>query len=470
MKKSRQICLVLTVVVLFQLFIIPVAAQTPNVDTAISKGCHTIDGMVPVLGLNPIVENAQSVLLYERTTDTLMYAWNADAQIYPASLVKIMSAFLTIQKVNLTDVVTVSAQVLSTIPDGAASAELQENEVISVQDLLYCMMVGSANDAAAVLAQHVAGSQEAFVSEMNQLATELGCKDTVFTDPHGLSSDQHSTARDIGRILAAAMDNETFESIFCAAEYTVNATNKSQERKLETRNLLMDPDSALYYDARVTGGRTGTGLSGEQCIAATAQAEELQMISVVIGSQSVYKDDGYTVTTIGGFKETISLLDSSLTGFKPAQILYDGQALKQYRVTDGDADLIVAPKVSISTILPSDTDRAGLSYRYNDSANGFQAPVDKGQKVSTVEIWNGSICVGQADLYAMNRVSVQQTSIADETQSDRTGALPVILWVILGVMAVCVGIIFVLRFLSIARMRAAHRRSRRNRRNRRRAR
>lgn len=470
MKKNRQFCLILLLVHLFFLISVPAAAQTTNPNAAVEQGCHTIDGMVPVLGTTQLVENAQSVLLYERTTDTLMYAWNADQQVYPASLVKIMTALLTIEKANLTDIVTVSEQVLSTIPDGAATAELQVNEVLTVQDLLYCMMVGSANDAAAVLAEHIGGSQAGFVQLMNARAAELGCTNTVFSDPHGIGSEQLSTARDVGRILAEAMKNESFETIFCSAEYKVPATNKFEERVLESSNLLMDPDSALYYDPRVTGGRTGTGESGEKCIAATAQSDQLKMISVVIGAKSVYKEDGYTVTTIGGFNETKFLLDSSLTGFKPAQILYEGQALKQYRIADGDADLIIGPKVSIATILPDGMTRSGLSYRYNDSADGFRAPVENEQKVSSVEIWNGSVCVAAAELFAMNRVELKQESSADADNSAQIRVVPVIIWILLGVILAAVAAVFTLRFISMAKMEAVRRRTRRNRRNRRRAR
>ena len=470
MKKSRRICLILSLLMVFQLTVFPISAEVSAADTAVTAGCHTINAAVPVLGTSQLVENAGSVLLYETGTDTLLYAWNADAQIYPASLVKIMTALVVIQNANLTDAVTVSQQVLSTIPDGAVTVKLQENEVLSVQDLLYCMMVGSANDAAAMLAEYVSGSQEAFVVQMNQCAADLGCKDTVFTDPHGLSSEQHSTARDMGRILSAAMKDETFQAIFCAFDYTVPATNRSEERILESANLLMDPESALYYDSRVTGGRTGAGNSGERCIAVTAEAEQLQVISIVTGAKSVYRDDGYTVTTIGGYKETKTLLDSCLSGFKPAQILYANQALKQYKVSDGASDLVVGPQVSISTILPADMDQSDLIYRYSEAASGIGAPIEKGQIISNVEIWNGSVCVAQADLYAMNGVAVKQLSAEDTNGKKDTAVVPVILLVIAGVVGAAFIVLLIMRLISTLRMQSARNRSRRNRRNRRRSR
>lgn len=470
MKKLRGICLILSLLTVFQLAAFPVSAEDLVVDTAITAGCHTIDSAVPVLGTGQLVENVESVLLYETGTDTLLYSWNADAQIYPASLVKIMTALIVIRNANMTDVVTVSAQVLSTIPDGAVTADLKENEVLSVQDLLYCMMVGSANDAAAVLADHVSGSQQAFVAEMNQYAADLGCKETVFIDPHGLSREQYSTARDIGRILAAAMEDELFQTFFCAPEYNVPATNKSDERELKSGNLMMDPDSVLYYDARVTGGRTGVGLSGDRCIAATAQSDQLQVISVIIGAKSVYKDDGYTITRIGGYNETKTLLDSCLSGFKPAQVLYDNQALKQYKVLDGASDLVVGPRVSISTVLPADVDTSMLTYRYNETTAGFSAPIEKGQLVSNIEIWNGTVCVAQADLYAMNSVTVKQLSAVDSEEVNGTGVFPVILLVFLGIIVVAFAVLLIMRLISTLRMHTARKRSRRNRRNRRRSR
>jgi len=468
MKKKRQVCLVLCLIIVFQLLAVSAKAET-DTNIAITKGCHTIDASVPVLGNTRMFENAVSVLAYETGTDTLMYAWNPDEPVYPASLVKIMTALIAVENANMTDVATATSAVLSTIPESAASAELKDNEVMSVQDLLYCMLTGSANDAASVLADHIGGSQESFVQMMNSRALQIGCTNTLFSDPHGLSSEQHSTARDIGRILAEALKNEQFRNVFCAAEYTVPATNRSDERNFKSGNQLQNPDSALYYDPRVIGGRTGSGLQGERCIAALSLSGDLQVVSIVIGSESVYRDDGYTVVTEGGYDETKTLLDACLSGYKSVQILYEGQALKQYKVSDGDSNLAAGPRVSVSTILPADMMDSSLNYRYNDIAGSLDAPVENGEKVSVVEIWNGPVCVAQAELFAMNRVEVESTLSVEKTESDPGGVFTKILVIIGIAVASALVVLIAIRLYNMLRMRAAQKRSRRNRRNRRRS-
>ena len=408
MKKIGVLCLIIC---LFVSVTMPAQATLEmgvTSDKSIQQGCHTIDAQVPLLGSVPFTENAKSIILYECNSDTLMYAWNADEQLYPASFVKNMTGYIAVEKGNLDDVITVRQDVLSTLPNDAVSAELQPGEQISLKDLLYCMMVQSANDAAAVIADYISGSQDAFVAEMNAYAQQLGCTGTMFMNVHGLHHEQQvTTARDTARILAAAMQNEDFAKIFNTAFYTVPATNKSSSRRLETVNhLINNQEYAIYYDERVTGGRTGVTDDGFRCVAASAKSDGLQMISVIMGTHSVFEADGYTPKIVGGFLETSELLDMGFAGYKEAQILFDGQVIKQQAVTNGTSDVMLGCSVDVSTILPYSVTKNDLIFRYNDFPGAFQAPVSAGKTLSQVEIWYGSVCLAHADLIAMNDVDV----------------------------------------------------------------
>ena len=143
MKKLLVLCLIGALL----LCAMPVLAADTD-DASITAGCNTIAGQVPLLGTGQLISNATAALLYETNTDTVMYAHNADAQVEPASLLKIMTALIAIEKGNMTDVVTVREEVLSTLAPDAAVVELVVDEVVTVKDLLYCMMVASGNDAA----------------------------------------------------------------------------------------------------------------------------------------------------------------------------------------------------------------------------------------------------------------------------------------------------------------------------------
>lgn len=456
MKKFGAICLIICLLIAV-LCPEPVSAvMDVTDDKSVQQGCHTIDAQSPLLGSMPFTENAKSIILYECNSDTLMYAWNADEQLYPASFVKIMTALIAVEKGDLSAQVTVRQDVLNTLPNDAVSAELVSGERISLEDLLYCMMVQSANDAAAVIADHISGSQEAFVAEMNAYAQQLGCTGTKFMNVHGLHhEEQVTTARDTARILAVAMQNEDFAKIFNTAFYTVPATNKSASRRLETVNhLINNQEYATYYDERVTGGRTGVTDDGYRCIASASQADDLQMISVIMGTQSVFAEDGYTPRIVGGFLETSELLDMGYAGYKEAQILYKGQIIKQQAVTNGTSDVMLGCQIDVSTVLPYSATENDLVYRYNDVPGAFQAPITKGEILSQIEIWYGSICLGHADLIAMNNVDAVQT----ETQTDansRSGSTAgkIVLWIFLGILAVLV--VIVLCLVVIRKLRKA---------------
>ena len=193
------------------------ATEADPADQNVSSmnGCHGFDANVTYLGNGKITDNIGAALLYEVNSDTLMYTHNPDAMMYPSSLVKILTALIAVEKGNLDDVVVASQEVLGTIPYYAASAELKPGEKLTLSDLLYCMMVGSANDAAAVIATHISGNQAQFVQDMNNYAKALGCTGTNFVNVHGLHDEnQYTTARDMGRILTAAVENDVFLTYF----------------------------------------------------------------------------------------------------------------------------------------------------------------------------------------------------------------------------------------------------------------
>lgn len=466
----KKICAIILALSITACLVVPSSAVDGR-DASVINGCNTLDGSVALLGSEQIIENADSVLLYETSTDTLMYAYNADAQAYPASLVKILTALITIEQASLTDAVIVRSDVLDTVPEDAVDADLEADEVLSVEDLLYCMMVGSANDAAAVLADYVLGSQQAFVEEMNRYAQELGCVNTNFTNVHGLHDDeQYTTARDICRILALALKNEAFRTIFGTIEYSLPATNIHPARILSSGNYLMNVDDVeIYYDSRVTGSRTGETTDRTRCIASVAENEDLTLISIVLGAKSVYKDDGYTVKVFGGYQETSDLLDFGFNGYKTAQIFYPGQPLQQLDVPNGDSDLVIGPDVGAFSVLPHDSSSKTLIYRYGQIGN-LSAPIEKGQKISHLEVWSGTICVAQTDLYALNKVDAAQ---AFDLNNEKSGigirfgkAIFITLGVICSVLLLGFAALCVIRGVHV---RAAKKRSRRHSRNRRRS-
>lgn len=475
MKRSKILsfilCLILVVCSVAPVaFAQEVTTQTQAVkeDTVENSGLNAVSS---ILGSEKLVDNAEAAILYELNSQTMMYALNADKQVYPSSLVKILTALITVEKGNVNDAVTVSEEALATVPYDAASVELQAGEVLTLGDLLYCMMVGSANDAAAVIAEHICGDQETFVQEMNRYAVELGCTATNFVNVHGLHDDaQVTTARDMGRILAAALKNETFREYFSTIYYTVPATKLSEERNLSSGNFLMNTDSMqIYYDARVTGGRTGIAQDGKRCIAVSAEKDNMEMICIVMGSESVMEDDGYTVSVFGGFKETTALLDAGFNGYKAVQILFPGQAMRQCNVVNGENAVVLGCENSVFAILPSQMLTEDLSYRYTDVTTALQAPITTGQVLSSVEVWYNGTCVARSDLMAMNDVRALE-AVAETEEETKAKSSNNALTVLLIIVVTCLAVILSMRVYRIIRQNAAKNKDKRYRRNRRRSR
>lgn len=440
MKKFGFRCICLLLLVSCLVFPAKAVEEEQDISLSISAGCHSIDAKLSLIGSGRIIENATSVVLFETKSETLMYDWYIDEKTDPASLVKIMTALLAFENGGMEDMVLVSAEALSSVSATAVSADLQEGEILTLKDLIYCMMVGSANDAAAVIAEHIGGSQAGFVTMMNQRATELGCTATNFINAHGLyHNNQYTTARDMVRILSAALKNEGFTEVFGTARYTVPKTNMTEERKLVTNNFLISQDvMEIYYDTRVVGGRAGAAEDGTRCIAAVSESNGLQFISIVFGTKSVFEENTGAIVSYGGFNETIALLDKGFDGYRVCQILNENQVLQQRPVLNGANDVILGTKTSASAVLPANITSADLEFRYQFSNEAFQAPVKKDVPVAELQVWYKGLCVAFADVYTMNAVGIY-TPLPPDPVLEATGSVwPIILVIILLIVALFV--------------------------------
>ena len=464
MKIIRILCLILIAALCIQ----PVFADDTLGTTAQISGCHSVDAQMPVLGNTKLINNATAMILYETNTDTLMYAFNADTQVPPSSLIKILTALVAIENGNLDDVVTVRSDVLATLPSDAAAVGLKADEVVTLRDLLYCMMVSSGNDAAVILANHVMGNQIKFVAEMNRYATDFGCKNTNITNVHGLhDANQYTTARDMTRILAKALENEQFREIFGTTRYKMPATNKSEERSLISKNFLIcTEDMEIYFDSRVTGSRTAITNDRSNSLASVAEVGDMELICIMIGSKSQYEEDGYTTRVYGGYTETTKLLDQGFNGYKSVQVFHENQALQQNSVLNGECDVVLGTKTALSSVVPENVGAEHLIYRYIN-AEGLTAPIEKGERLATVEVWSGSLCIGQTELYAMNSVDTYNVAQDDNNRDGGAKAIVIILYIVGGIVGLVVLFFltrFIFRFSRRARVRMQSLRNSRNRR------
>ena len=204
---------------------------------------------------------AESAVVIEATTGTILYNKDMDQVNYPASITKIMTALLTVENCAMDEVVTYSYYATHSIEVGSSSIGTTEGEELTVEESLYALLLMSANECGNGLAEHIAGSVEAFADMMNAKAAELGCTNTHFVNPHGLPDDNHyTTAHDMALILKAALQNEHFVRIAGTAKYNMRATNKDDEITYMTNHhYMIAPYRGVtrYLDDTVIAGKTG---------------------------------------------------------------------------------------------------------------------------------------------------------------------------------------------------------------------
>ena len=236
-----------------------------------------------------LTTNSDSIILMDAKTSNILYSKNAFEKKYPASTTKLMTAILTLENCRLTDVVTVSHNAIFSIPIGYSHASLQEGEELTVEELLNVLLIPSANDAAVALAEHIAGSVENFATMMNNKAKELGCLNTNFINPNGVHDNNHySTAYDLALIGQYAMKFDDILRIAKVTQYTLPKTNKYDEenRIFNTTNGLVNKNEKYYYP-NCTGLKTGYTDKSGYCIVATAEKNGVELLEVVLGSESI---------------------------------------------------------------------------------------------------------------------------------------------------------------------------------------
>ena len=249
--------------------------------------------------INNLETYSPCIVMLEEDTGDILYDKKAYEKMYPASTTKIMTAILAIENCELSDVATVSYNAIASVPATYTRANLQVNEQLTIEDLLYTTLIPSANDAANVLAEHIGGSIESFATMMNTKASELGCRNTNFTNPNGVHNENHyTTAYDLALIARYAMGLEEFRKIVSTTSYTLpdtelynsNISLYNGPRKFTNSNALIKPDFKNDYYEFATGIKTGYTNAAKDCVIASAKKDNVEFIVVVLGAG--YLDNG----------------------------------------------------------------------------------------------------------------------------------------------------------------------------------
>jgi len=314
---------------------------------------------------------AQSAVLMEKETGAVLYEYNPHDRLEPASVTKIMTLLLTMEAIDagtlsVDDTVQVSARAASM---GGSQVYLKEGEVMTVHDLLKAVAVASGNDASVALAEHLAGSESAFVERMNQRAAELGMNDTTFMNCTGLPAPGHLTsAYDI-----ALMSRELIWKHPRIREYTtiwMDSLRDGQFQLANTNKLVR------FYDG-CTGLKTGFTAAAGYCMSATAERDGMELIAAVMKSQTsdIRNETAKSMLTFGFANYTV--LD-----VKPAQ------ALPPVKVLLGESETVQPVLASGSRVLVEKAQVNGVETAVSLCAD-VEAPVEQGQKLGEMKVTVG---------------------------------------------------------------------------------
>ena len=363
------------------------------------------DPTVTAAAANAPALDATAALLVSPESDMVLYEKNADEKRYPASTTKIMTALLTLENVSdLSVVVTAEASDFENVTADSSNAGIKLGEQVTVKDLLYALMLPSANEAAYMLARHVGGSWEQFVDMMNERAAELGCTGTHFCNPCGLHEDDHyTTAHDLYRIAKQAMKDATFRDIVSTVQHRMAKTNLHEERIILTTNQLIFSSFQPWSYANCLGIKTGHTSQAGNCFVGYAEYGDAKLFSVVLGCSSSSKE---YPTIAASFTDTKSLCQWGFKNFTSKTLARQGEEVTYTKVklsTDTNQVILIA-KNDLVSLLPKELDVKDLELQ-SDIPEEVAAPIKAGDTIGSVTYTYDGHDYGTVELVALNDIS-----------------------------------------------------------------
>ena len=363
-------------------------------------GAEETDG-----GAMPVIDHCIGAYLYNFENDEVLYSVGADERVYPTSTVKLMTGIVAIEELgdDLSRQVTITAEMLSKVAGN--NVGLLAGEVVTVEQLLYAMLVNSANDAAMVLAYAACGSVEAFVERMNEKANTLGAYDTYYANPTGMHNDAMvTTVADTAIIAKYAYTLPLFMEIVSTPKYVMEATNLSDYRNIYNRNCLLSKYYNVNYPyPRATGMNAGATTQGGYAICATAEESStgLSYLAIVMGAD---EEDG----AIYSYVNAIKLFEWAFQNYDYIEVLSAGRIICELPVRlSSTLDYVtLVPSENIEVYLPTTVDvERDIRYSYNTYADTMDAPIATGEEAGTITVLMGERILGSCTLVTTSSVA-----------------------------------------------------------------
>lgn len=423
------------------------ATQTVEERLEIQRGIAIESNAVPNWPAGPVV-NAESAILMELETGTILYSKNIHAKEYPASTTKILTTLIATEKCAMDEIVSFSNSAVFDTPRNSSHIAIDVGEELTMEQALNGILIASANEVSFAVAEHISGTWQEFANVMNQRAKELGCLNSNFVNPNGLPDDNHyTTAYDLAMIGRAFFSNELLCRISSSTVLRIPPTDKQPDDIIEyTRNQLLKGKKNEYE--YLLGSKTGYTDTARNCLVSAAEKDGMKLVCVVMKDESPMQ-----------FEDTVSLFNYGFSNFEKVNV---SQTETKYNIdnagffySDHDIfgsskpilslnkeDFIVLPKTisfqdvtsSISYDTASENQAASITYSYNDVFLG-SASVD--------------LAAGQNEAYSFDTALMSAEDDPGEIKEAKEpsvifiNVVKVFLWIV-GIVAAGAAILFVL--------------------------
>lgn len=385
--------------------------------------------------------NAEAAILMDATTGEILFEKNSKSKMYPASITKIMTVLLALEKGNLSDTITFSHDAVYSIEPGSAHIAMQEGEQITLEQALYGILLRSANEVANAVGEYVDGSIPAFAQHMTQRAKELGCESTNFLNANGLFDENHyTTAYDMACIARELLKQEAYQKMMSNTYYEIPPTNKQTEtRYLHGQHQMLNPNSIYYYEY-ATGGKTGYTWEALNTLVTFAKKGDTQLIAVVLKCKGAEH-----------YVDSKALFEYGFANFQTVKVFSAQDYIKTVKVvetykskTTTLGNIQAVPKEDVYKTIPTNTTLSDLKIDVN-CPETIDAPVSVGQEIGTITAKSGATSIATS-FVAQSAVAAtsEEAHLAQEKES-KVKLFKTIGTILLGILLSCLIVFAVTR-------------------------
>lgn len=386
---KKIFCIILSIVLILSVFTLPSFAS-----------------------FNSLLETeADIVLLVNTDTNYIVFDKNADKKNAPAALTQMVTAILVLENCpDLSKKITCKSDTVNGLYSrGGVTIAITGGESLTVDELLRCMLIHSASDAANILADYVGGGIPNFVKMMNEFAEKLGCTNTHFVNAHGLDEESsYTTANDIYKIASYCLKNEIFKDICSRARDEVSPTSRGERRYLNNTNKLLIRGMSDYYCPSVTGVKAGASEKAGRCVVSVASKNGYNYMLIILGAPLRDVDDDGVEENVA-FTESRKIYNWAFQNIvlTPVTTTTDIVTVVDVKYSFRTDHLALVPKEELTALVPSGTDAGSLEIKAieKETPKTVNAPVKKGDVLGKAQVLYGEDVVATVDLVASESVS-----------------------------------------------------------------